>query len=221
VPPILASWLQAAVDTREEFEDLAGIYLPIGIAVAVIIFGLVGFALIRYRRRDDRLPNQRASMTWAEVSYALLLAVIVAVLLAFSFRATDDIAALDDDPGVRVDVTAFQWNWRFTYPGEDVTVVGTNNRPATLVVPSDRTVRFSLTSRDVIHAFWIPEVRFKRDAFPKRETEFDLTFDELGESTGRCAEFCGLDHDAMTFDVVVMKPDDFESWLATQRKGTS
>jgi cytochrome c oxidase subunit 2 len=209
--------LRAAVDTREEFEDLAGIYVPVGIAVAAVIFGLVAFALIRYRRRDDRLPGQRESMTWAEASYALLLAVIVAVLLVFSFRATDDIAALDDDPGVRVDVTAFQWNWRFTYPGEGVTVVGTNKRPATLVVPSDRTVRFSLTSRDVIHAFWIPEVRFKRDAFPKRETEFDLTFDERGESIGRCAEFCGLDHDAMTFDVVVMEPDEFESWLETQR----
>jgi cytochrome c oxidase subunit 2 len=206
------------VNTREEFDDLAAIYLPIGIAVAAIIFGLVGFALIRYRRRGDELPGQRDSMTWAEVSYAVVLAVIVAVLLVFSFRATDDIAALDEDPGVRVDVTAFQWNWRFTYPGEGVTVVGTNNRQATLVVPSDTGVRFTLTSRDVIHAFWIPEVRFKRDAFPKRETEFDLTFDELGESTGRCAEFCGLDHDAMTFDVVVMEPDDVESWLTTQRE---
>jgi cytochrome c oxidase subunit 2 len=190
--------------------------VPVAIVVAVVVFGLVGFALIRYRRRDERLPVQREGMPRLEAAYAVGLAVVAATLLFFSFRATDDIAALDSDPGLRVDVTAFQWNWRFTYPDDDVTVIGTDARDATLMVPSDTTVRFTLTSRDVIHAFWIPEVRFKRDAFPKRETEFDLTFDDLGESNARCAEFCGLSHDLMTFDVVVMEPDDFESWLETQ-----
>lgn len=207
------------MNTREEFNDLARIYLPVGIAVAAIVFLVVGIVLIRFRRRDDKLPKQWDSLTWAEASYAVFLACVAAVLLIFSFRATDDIAALDKDPGRRIDVTAFQWNWRFTYPGEDVTVVGTDDRPASLVVPSDTTVRFHLTSRDVIHAFWIPEERFKRDAFPRRDTRFDLTFDEVEESTGRCAEFCGLRHDLMTFDVVVMEPQDFESWLRTQRKG--
>jgi cytochrome c oxidase subunit 2 len=187
--------------------------------VAVIIFSVVAFVLIRFRRRDDKLPRQWDSLTWFEASYAVFLAAIVAPLLVVSFRATDDIAKLDADPGRRIDVTAFQWNWRFTYPGEDVTVVGTDDRPASLVVPSDTTVRFTLTSRDVIHAFWIPEERFKRDAFPKREAEFDLTFESTGESTGRCAEFCGLSHDLMTFDVVVMEPGEFEDWLRTQREG--
>jgi cytochrome c oxidase subunit II len=121
------------------------------------------------------------------------------------------------DPGAELDVTAFQWGWRFTYPDEDVTVVGDDRRPPTLVVPIDETVRFTLTSRDVIHSFWIPEVRFKRDAFPNRETTFDLSF-EQDDMTGRCAEFCGLAHGEMTFDVVGMDRDDFDDWLRTQRR---
>jgi len=114
-------------------------------------------------------------------------------------------------------VTAFQWGWRFTYVGEGVTVVGDDRRPPTLVVPTDTTVQFTVRSRDVIHAFWIPELRFKRDAFPERESTFDLVFDEE-ESTGRCAEFCGLAHGEMTFDVVGMQSADFRAWLRTQRR---
>jgi cytochrome c oxidase subunit II len=149
--------------------------------------------------------------------YALVLAAVVVFLLTMTFRTDDRVVEVSADPGQKVDVTAFQWGWRFTYPGDGVTVVGDDKRPPTLVVPLDTTVQFTLRSRDVIHAFWIPEVRFKRDAFPDRETTFDLSFDEQ-DMTGRCAEFCGLAHGEMTFDVVAMGQDEFGDWLRTQRR---
>jgi cytochrome c oxidase subunit 2 len=208
---------EGLIDTRGEFQDLLEIYLPIGVAVAVVVFGLVVFAVVRYRRRDDELPRQREGLPWAEGLYALVLAGIVVFLLAANFSATDNVDDISDDPGQEVDVTAFQWGWRFTYPGEGVTVVGDDRRPPTLVVPTDTTVRFTVESRDVIHSFWIPELRFKKDAFPERENTFDLVFEEE-EIVGRCAEFCGLAHSQMTFDVVGMPRDDFDSWLRTQRR---
>ena len=211
-----AGILQALVDTRDEFQDLWYLYLPIGVAVAAIVFGLVLFSLIRYRRRDDELPRGREGPPVIEGLYALLLAGVVAFLLAFTFTTNDRVTELASDPGARVDVTAFQWGWRFTYPGEGVSVVGDEKRPPTLVVPTDTTVRFTLRSRDVIHAFWIPELRFKRDAFPDRETEFDLSFDDEG-AIGRCAEFCGLAHGEMTFHVVAMSPSEFRNWLVAER----
>jgi cytochrome c oxidase subunit 2 len=211
-----AGILQALVDTRDEFQDLWYLYLPIGVAVAAIVFGLVLFSLIRYRRRDDELPRGREGPPVIEGLYALLLAGVVAFLLAFTFTTNDRETELASDPGARVDVTAFQWGWRFTYPGEGVSVVGDEKRPPTLVVPTDTTVRFTLRSRDVIHAFWIPELRFKRDAFPDRETEFDLSFDDEG-AIGRCAEFCGLAHGEMTFHVVAMSPPEFRNWLVAER----
>ena len=209
--------MEALIDTRKEFEDLLGLYLPIGIAVAVIVFGAVLFAVVRYRRRDDELPRQREGLPWAEGLYAVVLAGVVVFLLSATFSTNDRETTVSDDPGLEVDVTAFQWGWRFTYVGEGVTVVGDDRRPPTLVVPTDTTVQFTVRSRDVIHAFWIPELRFKRDAFPERESTFDLVFDEE-ESTGRCAEFCGLAHGEMTFDVVGMQSADFRAWLRTQRR---
>jgi cytochrome c oxidase subunit II len=207
----------ALIDTREEFQDLWRVYLPIGIAVAVIVFALVLFALVRYRRRGDEIPGGREGPPIIEGLYALVLAGVVVFLLAMTFRTDDRVIEVSPDPGLQVDVTAFQWGWRFTYPGEQVTVVGDDRRPPALVVPTDTEVRFTLHSRDVIHAFWIPELRFKRDAFPERDTTFDLSFEE-DEMTGRCAEFCGLAHGEMTFDVVAMAHDEFESWLDTQRR---
>jgi cytochrome c oxidase subunit II len=208
---------EGLIDTRGEFQDLLEIYLPIGVAVAVIVFGLVLFAVVRYRRRDDELPVQREGLPIAEGTYALVLAGIVVFLLAANFSATDSVDDISDEPGQEVEVTGFQWGWRFTYPGEGVTVVGDDRRPPTLVVPTDTTVRFTVESRDVIHSFWIPELRFKKDAFPERENTFDLVFEEE-EIVGRCAEFCGLAHSQMTFDVVGMPADDFDSWLRTQRR---
>jgi cytochrome c oxidase subunit 2 len=209
--------VEALIDTREEFQDLWGIYLPIGVAVTAIVFGLVLFTVVRYRRRGDELPQGREGPPILEALYALVLAVVVVFLLTMTFRTDDRVVEVSAAPGQKVDVTAFQWGWRFTYPGDGVTVVGDDKRPPTLVVPLDTTVQFTLRSRDVIHAFWIPEVRFKRDAFPDRETTFDLSFDEQ-DMTGRCAEFCGLAHGEMTFDVVAMGQDEFGDWLRTQRR---
>lgn len=209
--------MEALIDTREEFDDLLGLYLPIGIAVAGIVFALVLFAVLRYRRRGDEMPRQREGLPLAEALYALVLAAIVVALLAATFTTEDRVDRISDHPGLEVDVTAFQWGWRFTYPGEAVTVVGDDRRPPTLVVPTDTTVRFTLESRDVIHSFWIPELRFKKDAFPERENTFDLTFEEE-DAVGRCAEFCGLAHGEMTFDVLALAPPDFRDWLRTQRR---
>ncbi|MGH2962954.1 MAG: cytochrome c oxidase subunit II [Solirubrobacterales bacterium] len=209
--------MEALIDTRKEFQDLWGVYLPIGVAVAVIVFGLVLFTLVRYRRRGDELPRGREGPPILEGLYALVLAGVVVFLLTMTFRTDDEVTAVSTDPGAEVDVTAFQWGWRFTYPGEGVTVVGDDRRPPMLVVPTDTAVRFTVTSRDVIHSFWIPELRFKRDAFPNREDSFDLSFEE-DEMVGRCAEFCGLAHGEMTFDVVAMAEAEFDDWLATQRR---
>ena len=210
---------QALIDTREEFDDLWALYLPIGVGVAAIVFGLVLFTVVRYRRRGEDHPRGREAPPIVEGLYVLLLAGVVVFLVAATFGANDRVTELASDPGAEVDVTAFQWGWRFTYPGEGVTVVGDDRRPPTLGVPTDTTVRINLRARDVIHAFWIPELRFKRDAFPDRETSFDLSFKEEGRmEPGRCAEFCGLAHGEMTFDVVAMAPSEFRDWLGRQRQ---
>jgi cytochrome c oxidase subunit 2 len=111
-------------------------------------------------------------------------------------------------------VTAAKWRWRFDYPG-GVSRVGGERRIPVLVVPAGRTVRFSLSSLDVVHAFWIPDLRFKRDATPGQTGVFDLRFPPgHATSVGECSEFCGLGHASMHFLVEAVPPAEFQAWLA-------
>lgn len=202
--------------TRHDFDGLFSLYLTIGVAVAVIVFAAVAFVLIRYRAREGRAPSTRSEANALEIGVAVLIAAIVAFLV---FRTFSTEAREDDSSSqpVRIDVTAFQWGWRFTYPGQGVSVIGNSNDPPTFAVPGNRPIAFSLRSTDVIHAFWIPEERFKRSAIPGRVNRFDLDFESAGHEEGLCSEFCGLRHSGMRFDVWVLSDESYERWLAAQR----
>jgi cytochrome c oxidase subunit II len=203
-------------DTRSEFDDLLRTYLPVLIAVFVIIAVLTAYIVISAVLRKTG-GQGRESRSWLELGYAALLAGVAATLVTFSLRAEARVDDVSDDPALTIDVTAFQWQWRFVYPGTGVALAGSRERPATLTVPVGRTILFELTARDVVHSFWVPELRFKRDAFPKRTTRFDLVFPHEGTYAGRCAEFCGLRHADMTFEVEALSPAEFESWLESRR----
>lgn len=204
-------------DTREEFTSLFWIFGAVTAAVFAIVVVLVAVTIVRSRRRTDD-PGWRSGWPRAEALYAVGLLAIVVVLVAFTFRTEAKVDGLSDDPGLELDVTAFQWQWRFEYPG-GFTTAGSREQPAQLVVPADTTVRFRLTARDVVHSFWIPYLRFKRDAFPDYISEFQLVFPDEGMYTGRCAEFCGLRHANMAFDVVVLPREEFDAWLAARSAG--
>ena len=172
---------------------------------------------MRFRRRRDRMPEEppQPSDRWRwEVVYAVVLAGIAAVLITLTLRANDRVTKVAASPGLIVDVTAFKWQWAFDYRGRGVEIVGEEGETPTLTLPADTTVRFTLRSNDVIHAFWVPYARFKLDAFPDHTNEFDLRFDEPGVHEGLCAEFCGLDHTIMRFDVEVLPPDQFADWIS-------
>ena len=209
---------------RDEFQDLFAIYAPIAAAVFAAI--LLGYLTIvwRFRRRAGAQPAEppQPSDRWRwELVYAVVLAIVAAVLITFSLRATDRVDELSANPGLTIDVTAFKWQWAFEYRGQGVPkIVGEEGEYPTLTVPTDTTVRFTLRSNDVIHSFWIPNVRFKRDAFPNRTTEFDLRFDQEGDHEGICAEFCGLDHTIMRFEVEALPPAEFAQWLDEQKAAT-
>jgi cytochrome c oxidase subunit 2 len=205
-----------AASTREDFDRLFHLYLAIGIAVAAIVLAAVAFAVIRYRDREGRVASKRSQANALELGFAALITIIVAFLVfrTFSTEAKEDDSATRP---VRIDVTAFQWGWRFAYPGQGVSVIGTSNDPPAFAVPGDRPVSFALRSADVIHAFWIPSERFMRDAIPGRVNRFDLSFETPGGEEGLCSEFCGLRHSGMRFDVWVLSEESYERWLAAHR----
>jgi len=193
------------------------------LTVGVIVWGLIAYVVLRYRKRRhgpaDELPSQRAYNVPIEVVYTVIPVLIIAALFTFTTMAQRKIDAVIKDPAVTVNVTAFQWGWRFSYPVGNVTTITDGNTPPELVMPVDETMRINLTATDVVHAFYVPAFLFQRAAVPGSPTTFDLTPTELGTFAGHCATFCGIGHAGMLFTVRVVTPDQFAQWLAAGGDG--
>ena len=210
-------------DTRGPYDQVASLYVPIAAVVFVIVVLALAVIAVRYRARPGHVPSARQSAPRLEIAYALALAAIAALLLGRSFTAMSDSdsvvaraapAASAGGGGLEIGVVASRWNWRLTYPRGVVQTGDGRTRPATLVVPAGRPVRFRLTSRDVVHALWIPALDAKYDAMAGYVNAFDLQFAPgLDYATARCSEFCGEYHDQMRLRVSVRSPRDFASWL--------
>jgi cytochrome c oxidase subunit II len=206
--------------TQHEFGDVQGIYLPIGLAVLAIVVAAFAFAVLRYRARPGRAPHPTRDRYAVEAALASVIAGIVVVLLITTFRANAEITdtAHHARPGFAVDVVAYRWGWQFTYPSLAGVVDRTRpDAPPVLHVPARTEVRFRLHTEDVVHAFWVPSVRYKADAWPGTVRTFDLTFDEGSAISGHCAQYCGLEHSDMVFTVDAMAPADFRTWAARAR----
>lgn len=187
------------------------------LAAGGLVWGLILWSIVRYRRRDDDVPNQVADNVRIEVVYSAIPVLIVAVIFFFTVRTEGDVSDLASRPVAVVRVEGFQWQWQFTYEGEDVVVTGTPGDVPELVVPVGGTTRLELEAVDVNHAFWVPNFLHKRDLIQGVDNEIDVTPTQVGEYRGRCAEFCGLDHWRMSFTVRVVEPAEFDAWLEEQR----
>jgi cytochrome c oxidase subunit 2 len=204
------------LDTRTQYDDVASVYFPIALAVFVIVVGAIGWFVWRGRRRATAGGHEERPV--AEAAYVGVLAVIVAGLVTVTFTAQGHIENAGAHPAVDVSVVAAKWNWRFRYPAYGIAVTGGDRGPATLVVPAGREVRFTATSVDVLHGFWIPARRFQRQLVPGRRAVFGLTFPSPGvESNATCSMFCGLGHSDMRFKVRVLAPRDFDAWVSANR----
>jgi cytochrome c oxidase subunit II len=210
------------VDKRHEYAALESIYLPIAIGVFAAVTLLVGFAVVRAlirRRRGELLGSQTEENNPLEIGYAVVLALVIAFLVHETFGTESKTDAVAKTPGLEVKVSAGQWNWRFSYPAYGITTQSSEQDPALLVVPTGTTVHFTARSNDVIHAFYVPGQRFKRDLFPGKNSSFDVAWSEPGHFKGECAEFCGYLHAHMNFTVVAMPPRQFRAWAASHRGG--
>ncbi|CAN5863729.1 cytochrome c oxidase subunit II [soil metagenome] len=182
--------------------------------VGALVWGLIIWSVLRYRRRDDDVPDQTPENIPIELFYTIIPVLIVAGLFFFTVAVERDVTDTVDDPDLTVEVVGFQWQWQFTYPDEDIVITGeATGYPPELVLPIGETVRFELMAADVNHSFWVPDFLYKRDLIPGVDNEIDVEVTEAGTYTGRCAEFCGLDHYKMNFTVRAVSPDEYDTWV--------
>jgi cytochrome c oxidase subunit II len=192
--------------------------------VGVLVWGLIFWACIAYRRRDGELPRQTKYNLPIEALYTVVPFIIVAVLFYYTAVTQNYVTTTKPAADTTVSVTAFKWNWQFSYDGvqdprtnQAVYTVGTANEIPVLVVPVNQNVRFRVNSNDVIHSFWVPDTLFKRDVFPaatkNQNNVFQLRPEVEGTYVGRCAELCGTYHSQMNFEMRVVSASDYQRYL--------
>jgi cytochrome c oxidase subunit 2 len=188
------------------------------VALGLLVLGLIAWSLVRYRRRPGGEAAQFSENIPLELFYTAVPIVIVGVLFGITLGVQSRVTRLSAEPDLRVEVTGFQWGWRFRYLAEGVTIVGTSIQPPTMVLPVHATIQLVLVSPDVVHSFYVPAFLEKKDVIPGVENRLQVTTSRTGRFVGACAEFCGLDHSRMTFTVDVVPPQDFQSFIQQQQQ---
>jgi cytochrome c oxidase subunit 2 len=214
-----------------------------GIAVAIFVWGLIFWAIFKYRRKDETVPKQTRERVGWEIAYIVIPLLMVLVIFGFTFVVENNIDDVLRPPQVVVNVTAYQWGWIFQYsrPGlnpdvncttspQDCVTIETAPHAAPsslpesytsplypqLVLPENEVVRFFLRSDDVIHGFFVHAFNFSRYAQPGVVNSFEITPTSLGVYPGQCTQYCGLYHSEMLFSVRIMPPSNFQAWYSQQ-----
>lgn len=206
------------------------------VAIGAVVFGAMIYSLIRHRQSVHPEPAKFSHSTKAEI---LWTAIPVFILLGMAIPAAETMIRLEDSrkPDMSIVATGYQWKWHYRYQNEGVEFYSNLAMPSILarprnadvdpftvdnylrdvdrpmVVPVGAKVRLLLTSNDVLHAWWVPELAIKKDAIPGiiNETWFQAT--EVGTYRGQCAELCGKDHGYMPIVVEVVERDEFVAWV--------
>jgi cytochrome c oxidase subunit 2 len=212
----------AASDRAPYIHNLwIGTWIAAGV-VGVGVWGLIGWVSFRYRTNHNDMPRQSRYNLPMEIFYTLAPFVVIGVLFYYTILAQTGVQAKVKDPDVRIDVVGQKWAWTFNYKTannpevkSDVWDSGTINQASDLYLPVGKTVRFTLSSPDVIHSFWVPAFYEKLDVVPGRLNTFDVTPNKEGVFRGKCAELCGTYHFAMLFNVHIVPEAEYNAYLKT------
>lgn len=210
---------EAASDRAEPMGELWVNTWIAAFAVGALVWGLIIWAIVRYRKRGEGVPRQTRYNLPMEIMYTAVPFVIIGVLFYWTVRVQNEVLDDTKNPDLVVNVVGEKWSWIFNYEGEsrevgeDVHDIGTMEQIPTLYLPVGETITFNVSSPDVIHSFWVPAFYFKRDMLPGQPTSFQLTPTKEGVFAGKCAELCGTYHSAMIFEVHVVSAEEFEAHL--------
>jgi len=189
-----------------------------GAAIFIGTMAMFAVGLLMPERTKGIAPIKL--IIWGGIVFPIVVLTALSVYTAFVGRWIDlgRSAQARSEQSLRIDVDGVMWWWEVGYPQSDGSTVKSANE---IHVPAGRPVEIHLTSRDVIHSFWVPTLHGKMDLIPGRTNRITIQMDEPGTVRGQCAEFCGLQHALMSFWVVAHSPDEFDAWMEAQRRSVS
>ena len=204
-------------DRGQEIADAFRFLTALAVPVGALVVSVIVYSMLRRGSAGDLPPDGPAfdgrgafPRLWLGVTAALTLLVMIYPGL----WTLNDVIKKHDHPDLVIEVEALQWTWLMTYPD-----YGLKNQTE-IVIPVDKKVTFNITSRDVVHSFWVPAFLMKVDAIPGHTTSISLVADELGDYSDeplyrlQCAELCGVSHANMRVPVRVVTNEEFDDWVA-------
>ena len=231
-------------ETSGSVYDLHMTILLICVVIGVVVFGMMIYSMIKHRKSKGAKPAQFHESTAAEIAWTV---VPIVILVAMAIPATRTLLAMEDtsNADMTVKVTGIQWKWKYDYIEDNISFVSSlhpehnearqlgSNVDVTqienylldvdepVVIPVGKKVRFLLTAADVIHAWWVPDLGWKKDAIPGFINETWTKVDKPGIYRGQCAELCGKDHGFMPIGVKAVPEDEYVRWVAAKQSAAA
>ncbi|WP_223690812.1 aa3-type cytochrome oxidase subunit II [Leifsonia poae] len=234
----LPGFVEGKEPVTNHTERVSGLWVTswlVLLIVGVIVWGLIIFAVIVYRRRKGQtgLPVQMRYNMPIEIFYTIVPLILVLGFFAFTARDQDAIEKPYAHPDLTIQVYAKQWAWDFNYTNDDVYDPGIQVQPddssatpgavqegeiPTLYLPENKKITILLDSRDVIHSFWVPAMLYKKDIIPGQTNKMYFeTTGRTGTFVGKCAELCGEYHSAMLFNLKIVPQAEYEAHIKSLR----
>ena len=218
-----------------EAHTLHMLIMQVCVVIGLIVFGAMFISIIKHRKSRGVTPAQFHESTAVEIVWTI---VPFLILVGMAIPATKALVAMEDtsNADLSIKVTGYQWRWGYDYVDDGVSFISTlatpkeeiyNQQPKDenyllevdhpLVVPVNKKVRLLITSNDVIHAWWVPQLGMKKDAIPGYINQMWFKIEKEGTYRGQCAELCGKDHGFMPIVVVAKNEADYRQWVADQK----
>jgi cytochrome c oxidase subunit 2 len=208
--------LHPAGSAAHKIMNLMTPFFWVAVVVGAGVIGMTLFVALRFRERpgEDRSPVQTHGNIVLEISWTIIPFLILAVMAVPTVATIFDLAKIPKGANVvHVHVDARQWFWQYDYTDK-----GTNFYTANeMHIPINQPVVLTLTSSNVIHSFWVPELAGKKDVVPGHPNTLTIEASHTGTFTGQCAEYCGLSHANMRLRVIAQTKPDYEKWIREQQ----
>jgi len=215
----MMGWLPENVSTYgKDIDRLFYIIYYITGTTFLLVTGALVVFLVLYRQREGRRATYVHGNTTLEIIWTVVPAIILVVLSFMSQASWGHIKGRVPPSDVHVQVTAKQFNWEILYPGPDGKIGTADDLQVDneLHVPVGKVVRVTLKAKDVIHSFFLPNLRLKQDAVPGREIQAWFEATKPGRYELPCAELCGFGHSGMLGHLTVHTADDYDKWVKEQ-----
>ncbi len=237
-----ASWdinmTEGVTDTSLAIYELHMLTFYICVAISVVVFGVMFWSMYHHRKSKGAVAKQFEESTAIEILWTVIPTIILA---AIAIPATATLISIYDheESVVDIQVTGYQWKWRYKYIGEDIDYFSVFTTPESeirnlqekninyllevdnpLVVPINKKIRFLFTSNDVIHSWWVPALALKKDAIPGFINESSTKINKPGIYRGQCAELCGKNHGFMPIVIKAVTDEEYSLWLAEKQQET-